>query len=143
MRLAALTNVADDSRTMLCDGLTTRCANTASSHQGLLGHRGAAVRFLPHPCFLRDAGPASGLRMLCVREQRCEDCKHGHAARTRESNVARKASVATAVRTRDAALQHREHRGKTAEGHRERKWKKRTRRPSVSLDARSRSTERS
>src|SRR2546423_15607837 len=69
MRFAALTNVADDSRTMLCDGLTTRCANTASSHQGLPGHRGAAVRFLPYPCFLRDAGPARGPRMLCVKEQ--------------------------------------------------------------------------
>ena len=68
MRLAALTNVADDSRTMLCDGLATRCANTASSHQGLPGHRGAAVRLLPHPCFLGNAGPARGLGMLCVKQ---------------------------------------------------------------------------
>src|SRR5437763_8799841 len=66
MRLTALTNVADDSRTMLCDGLTTRRANAASSHQGLIGHRGAAVRFLPHPCFLGNAGPARGIGMLCV-----------------------------------------------------------------------------
>jgi hypothetical protein len=47
MRIAALTNVADDSRTMLSGGLgSTVTGITASSHQCYFGHRGAAIRFL-------------------------------------------------------------------------------------------------
>jgi hypothetical protein len=46
MRIAALTNVADDSRTMLSGGLgSTVTGITASSHQCYFGHRGAAIRF--------------------------------------------------------------------------------------------------
>ena len=48
MRIATLTNVADDSRTMLISGLTLAVAvTTAGSHQCSVGHIGAANRFLP------------------------------------------------------------------------------------------------
>jgi hypothetical protein len=47
MRIAALTNVADDPRTMLTSGLTQQWRSTAvSSHQCYFGHRGAAIHLL-------------------------------------------------------------------------------------------------
>jgi len=44
MRLAPLTTVADDSRTMLTNGLARGASNTTGSHQCGVGHCGAAVQ---------------------------------------------------------------------------------------------------
>jgi len=47
MRLAPLTNVTDDSPTMLRDGLTTmRLFIAVGSHQWRVGHLGTAVHFV-------------------------------------------------------------------------------------------------
>ena len=70
MRITALTNVADESRTMLSGGLAY------SSHQWGVGHIGTAVHFLAQigaaqvgprssaPCFFGNAWPACGVEKL-------------------------------------------------------------------------------
>src|SRR5436309_2167496 len=81
MRLAALTNVADDSRTMLCDGLTTRCANTASSHQGTTRSSRRRRSLFTAPMFPRDRrARARASNALCSKKP-CEGALHGNSAR--------------------------------------------------------------
>jgi len=58
MRIAALTNVADDSRTMLCDGLTTRRMHTPRAHTNVM----SVIAALPFTFYrksvsLRTPGP--------------------------------------------------------------------------------------
>ena len=81
MRIAALTNVADDSRTMLLRrAYSTVAVTTARSHQCCVGQVGAVIRLFSAnllnalgeftnsveiaPCFFRNAFPACGVGML-------------------------------------------------------------------------------
>jgi hypothetical protein len=52
MRITALANVADESRTMLHNGLAQ------GLHQWIVGHLGTADRLVPHSRFSANACPA-------------------------------------------------------------------------------------
>jgi len=53
MHIAALTTVADETQTMLHNGLAQ------GSHQWTVGHRGTAVRVVPHSRFSANACPGT------------------------------------------------------------------------------------
>jgi hypothetical protein len=64
MRIAALTTVANEPRTMLSKRARYRL------HHWLDGHIGAAVPLVAHPCFSANAGSGTGLN--CSQEM--ESC---------------------------------------------------------------------
>jgi hypothetical protein len=65
MRIAALTNVNDDSRTMLSGGLALqRLSPMQRSYQCFFGHLGAAVRLVTQDRFCANNGRRQGPGML-------------------------------------------------------------------------------
>jgi hypothetical protein len=61
MRLAPLTTVADESRTMLMRGLTPRRVMPRARTIGLSVIAALPFTGIPHSCFSAHAGPGTGL----------------------------------------------------------------------------------